>query len=691
VHVYEGTYYENLVVSKALTIQGADKETTILQAQPVGYGGKAIEIKSSNVIISGFTISGYAPTETKPYYTYWGIYAYGSSTSHYTNIVVTDNIFTFLTQNGIQLGYVDGGLVANNVFKRETRLVWYDPPGPTPGSYINVTRGGSGPALWVCTNIVIDPNIIQTDGVGIFLYSSSNILIESNIISAPDTTNPSDVGIHIQSCTNIDIIGNTIQNFTAGPKQYYTWGTTGAGINVYVSKAINIENNNLHSNTIGVLVQRLNHTTEPREVNIHYNNFEGNTEFGVLNCYSWVGKDKTYTPTNASFVVDARFNWWGHETGPLHETSWMYMGEPYGPHYGLGDSVSDYVLYDPWLKTPFTPPPIHDVAVINVVASPSRAVVGTTVQVNVTVKNEGNTYETFDVSLSYNSHLIGTQTIIDLAPSITTFLTFNWDTTGLSVGDYLLTAVASTVPGETDIADNTKSIKVRIGSTAPTIKVDPEIYNAQMLNKTFTINIKISDLGEYWRTIGVQFRLCYDDTLLEVIDVSEGPFMKDPRWNLHGTFFIYFVEVDPQYGPMVLVGILLLPNDTGMWEAFPSGDCVLATITFKTIRQERGLEKPPLTCGLTLKDTMIIDDDLEEIPHNLEHGIYKMYPNHIGDFNWDYKVDMKDIGRVSRAFGETPERPRWDPVCDTNNDGKIDMWDIGITAKGFGWAPTYDP
>ncbi|MFV2043853.1 MAG: DUF6531 domain-containing protein [Anaerolineales bacterium] len=42
------------------------------------------------------------------------------------------------------------------------------------------------------------------------------------------------------------------------------------------------------------------------------------------------------TPT---VPVDARFNWWGHDSGPYHPTS--------NPG-GLGDTVSDGVLFDPW-------------------------------------------------------------------------------------------------------------------------------------------------------------------------------------------------------------------------------------------------------------------------------------------------------------------------------------------------------
>jgi nitrous oxidase accessory protein NosD len=339
IYVYPGTYNENLVVNKALTIQGADKETTIIQAQPVSpYGGDiAIEIKASNVAISGFDISGYAATQAKPGSTYWGVYAYGSSSSHYSNINVTDSVFTFLSQSGIQLGYVDGSLIRDNIFKRETRLVWYKPPGTPPGSYINVTRGGAGPALWYCTNVTIDPNVIQTDGVGIFLSSSSDVSIEANVISAPDTANPSDVGIHVQSCTGISIVGNNVFNYTAGSKSGYNWGTNGAGVNILGSQSINVRNNSLHDNTVGVLVQRLDLAPEPRKVDIHYNNFENNAEFGVLNCYTWIGKNQTYTP--ASYVADARFNWWGDSSGPTHSSN---LG-------GIGDAITDNVDYSPWL------------------------------------------------------------------------------------------------------------------------------------------------------------------------------------------------------------------------------------------------------------------------------------------------------------------------------------------------------
>lgn len=135
--------------------------------------------------------------------------------------------------------------------------------------------------------------------------------ISNNIISSWQH------GIHlVSSVAGATITGNTIQN------------------NVVVDSGIHIEA-----------------AVDANNIHVNYNNIEGNIAYGIFN--------------GGTGILYARFNWWGHETGPYHGTSWEYMGKPYGPHYGLGDNVSDYVLYYPWL------PVVHDVAVIDISVSPS--------------------------------------------------------------------------------------------------------------------------------------------------------------------------------------------------------------------------------------------------------------------------------------------------------------------------------
>jgi hypothetical protein len=97
----------------------------------------------------------------------------------------------------------------------------------------------------------------------------------------------------------------------------------------------------------------------------------------------------------------------------------------------------------------------RDVAVTGL--SPCKPVVGEgcSVSVNVTVVNQGLLAETFNVTLYANETEIGKLTGIVLPSGNSVTLTFVWDTTGYLKGPYTLSAVASTVEGETDTLDNT--------------------------------------------------------------------------------------------------------------------------------------------------------------------------------------------------------------------------------------------
>jgi len=101
----------------------------------------------------------------------------------------------------------------------------------------------------------------------------------------------------------------------------------------------------------------------------------------------------------------------------------------------------------------------HDVAVNSVNASPLNVVrpPDTTVTITVVVQNNGNVAETFDVTAKAGSMTVGTKTVTSLAPGATAMLTYALDTSTVPDGSYLITATASTVPGETNTANNTAS------------------------------------------------------------------------------------------------------------------------------------------------------------------------------------------------------------------------------------------
>jgi len=102
---------------------------------------------------------------------------------------------------------------------------------------------------------------------------------------------------------------------------------------------------------------------------------------------------------------------------------------------------------DPWTPS--------DIAVTNVTTSKTIVGQGYFMFINVTVENQGDSAETFNVTLYYNSNAINYTTVTNLPPGENTTITFTWNTTGVPKGNYTIKAIAEPVPGETDTTDNT--------------------------------------------------------------------------------------------------------------------------------------------------------------------------------------------------------------------------------------------
>ena len=96
----------------------------------------------------------------------------------------------------------------------------------------------------------------------------------------------------------------------------------------------------------------------------------------------------------------------------------------------------------------------HDIAVLSV--NPLKTIVGQgyTMQINVTVANQGDYMETFNVTLYANTTTIETKQITLTSLNSTT-ITFTWNTAGFAKGNYTIWAYAWPVQGETDTDDNT--------------------------------------------------------------------------------------------------------------------------------------------------------------------------------------------------------------------------------------------
>ena len=158
------------------------------------------------------------------------------------------------------------------------------------------------------------------------------------------------------------------------------------------------------------------------------------------------------------------------------------------------------------------------------------------------------------------------------------------------------------------------------------------------IGKQFDINVTIEGLHEKWYVVGFEFRLSFCPTLLKLVSVTEGPFLKKGPWNKFGTVFFSKEFEENMFPHHVAVGGMLLPNATGQYNqtAFPSTPPPApATTTLATIRFEAIAQSYPhnYSCNLDIlpfwppADYHLIDKAGKWVPTNMtamQNGTYKM-------------------------------------------------------------------
>ena len=305
IYIYNGTYYENIVIFKPITLQGENKDSVIIDGAQVF---SVLYISSSNVTINNLTITNSSKSTHSSGIKISGIIYYPDThTTPVTNINISDCIIT-KNQEAIRVDTVRNIRVYNcniyknnysitiinsndtmisscNIYENECSLhiahcennsilnctIQKINRGAIHWSYsynitINNCHITEANALFFddCNNITISNCIISNNTYsGINLGQSSDIVIHNNIIESNGWT-----GLRIYLCKNVVISGNTIQ---AHEGVY----SCGAGISISDNKDSHvIRNNNIISNhPNGIYI-----TSELTNSNkIIQNNFIGNT------------------------------------------------------------------------------------------------------------------------------------------------------------------------------------------------------------------------------------------------------------------------------------------------------------------------------------------------------------------------------------------------------------------------------
>ena len=152
-------------------------------------------------------------------------------------------------------------------------------------------------------------------------------------------------------------------------------------------------------------------------------------------------------------------------------------------------------------------PAVHDVAVLSVDISSYNVVIGDTVKVSVTVRNEGDSSETFNLTIYINSSPINHTLVENLKPDEERLVVFCWNTSFLTEGNYTLAAKVDALPEEDDITDNfcyggTIEVRTPTNFSSPTIH-DIKISYVNMSKRVVYLGEKL-DLIVQIKNVGTE-------------------------------------------------------------------------------------------------------------------------------------------------------------------------------------------
>lgn len=138
-----------------------------------------------------------------------------------------------------------------------------------------------------------------------------------------------------------------------------------------------------------------------------------------------------------------------------------------------------------------------DIAIVNIQTSNDSPVQGESVDISVTVANQGETEESFNVTVRLDSLFVGTEGVVGLGPGQNQTLHMVLGTHSIEVGAYNLTAMADIVDNETDTTDNMAWTLVEV-LTKPDIVLESISPSVQTLRvgEVLRVSVSVRNVGE---------------------------------------------------------------------------------------------------------------------------------------------------------------------------------------------------
>jgi parallel beta-helix repeat protein len=354
VYVFSGIYNENINISKALNLDGEDRNTTIINGNSVKYIGNIVQITADWVNITGFKI-----TNSGNWFCTGILLKYAQNCEITKNDINLNNSF-----RGISTYYSFNNTINNNI--------------------IHNTRYGI--VIWRSSYITVRENDILNNDNGIRSHRSSHNNFLNNIIHNERNLSSGGFGFYFAGIPFHDnkIIGNKVYNNYEGiklidhyrPDNVYFWNNSiisnivynnsgggisilGEGINnyiidniVYASGRLGTENksgrggihlsspqnnsiigNTLHNNAYGIYV-RADLTITPKNNIISDNNFHHNN-YGI-----YCNLHLDYPPTKNNTI----------STNIFHHNDYGIYLDYFNENNIVGNILESNTLYGIWLS-----------------------------------------------------------------------------------------------------------------------------------------------------------------------------------------------------------------------------------------------------------------------------------------------------------------------------------------------------
>ena len=334
IFINNGTYQENIVINKSISLIGNSSTNTTLIGKSVN---DVVKITANNVSISGFKIIFNEGSENN---TGMRMQSHGNFVSN-CEISVSGGYGIYLVNcdnneiydNSLSNNYIgiysssssNNALNNNNFINNSDTAISliYSNNNTLSNNYIGLYSLSSS------NNALDNNNFINYSDTAISLvYSNNNALSNNSIVNCR-------YGIYLIGATENDLFNNICTNnlyrglvlYTSESNRiYYNTFSNNyiGGVSLSASSNNTLIYNTISSNSIGIYAksQSLNNL-------IQDNIIERNSKFGI-----------NAIKNNGS--INASNNWWGDSSGPLHYSN---------NSHGKGDKVTDNVVFNPWIKS----------------------------------------------------------------------------------------------------------------------------------------------------------------------------------------------------------------------------------------------------------------------------------------------------------------------------------------------------